>query len=874
MKNLFTTTILVLLFAVSFAQIPAGYYDGTDGLTGDNLRMELRTIVDDHTALSYSGLWSAYYTTDVYPAPNDDIVWDMYSSYGDGTWAYSYTIGDGQCGNVGTEGTCYNREHSVPQSWFNEQSPMVTDLFIVVPTDGSVNGMRSSFPYGEVASPTNTSQNGSKKGSCTYPGYTGTVFEPIDAYKGDFARTYFYVVTRYDVSGWGGASWNGDGFSDWTQEMLLEWNALDPVSQKEIDRNNAVYAKQGNRNPYIDHEEWAECVFNNNCGSSVVAPQNFVANGISVSQIELNWDLNNAGNDVVLAYNTTNTFGSPAGTYSAGNTISGGGTVLYTGTNTQFTHDATQTYYYKIWSYDGTDYSIGVTDMASPFMAAPSNHATNFTTLNPTASSIEVSWTDAVGDIIPLGYLVKANYAGSDILNPISGQVENEGLFTKNVAYGEQIVTFDGLTQNTEYDFEIFPYSNSGVNIDYKTDGVIPQTSGSTTDMPAYCGNETFEGIGTAMYETTTWTGQDGTLWTATDARTDQNIGNGKAICIRNGYVESGTQINGISSITISTFLPFADDAGDITVKINGDIVGTVPYSTTETQTTTIENINITDDIIIKLESPDANRVIIDDVIWTCYAGSAGNDNDSDIEEPTTQIAATTILDYETNFVNVFSFNIKDKGTADGQPTLINSIKIYPKSPENTADWTSSINSIKINDGTTDLDLASVTITDTYMNIPFTNAYEIADNSTTEFTLSFKISDQFTDDSNLAFMIDADNHGFVADIAGSGLLSVANLGNDIISNIFTLFYFVNISEINENNIIIYPNPSSTGIFYIKINRAEKTQISIFDINGRNIISKNIDNNNNKIDISKEGKGLFLMKIQTDNSIIWKKIITN
>ncbi|OFY71803.1 MAG: hypothetical protein A2265_01200, partial [Bacteroidetes bacterium RIFOXYA12_FULL_33_9] len=164
------------------------------------------------------------------------------------------------CGNYNSENDCYNREHSWPQSWFDESSPMVSDLFHVYPTDGYVNGKRANYPYGEVNSPNWTSMNGSKLGTCSYPGYTGIVFEPIDAYKGDFARTYFYMSTRYygEDAGWTGSPMvNGAELEPWAMKMMLEWSDADPVSQKEIDRNNAVYGIQNNRNPFIDHPEYA-----------------------------------------------------------------------------------------------------------------------------------------------------------------------------------------------------------------------------------------------------------------------------------------------------------------------------------------------------------------------------------------------------------------------------------------------------------------------------------------------------------------------------------------------------------------------------------------------------------------------------------------
>ena len=252
---------LSILSLSAMAQIPPGYYDSAEGLTGIELREALRDIIDNHSIQSYSSLWIHFQTTDV---NSEGLVWDMYSDVPGGTPDYSYTFSVDQCGNYSQEGDCYNREHSFPKSWFGgEIPPMYTDLFHLVPTDGYVNGQRGNYPYGEVDSPNWTSTNGSKRGPCSYPGYSATVFEPIDEYKGDFARGYFYMLTRYmdNISGWNSDMLSGDDFSDWAKNMLLEWAANDTVSQKEIDRNNAIYGIQNNRNPFIDHPEYVQAIW-------------------------------------------------------------------------------------------------------------------------------------------------------------------------------------------------------------------------------------------------------------------------------------------------------------------------------------------------------------------------------------------------------------------------------------------------------------------------------------------------------------------------------------------------------------------------------------------------------------------------------------
>lgn len=269
-RSFFPVIVAVLHAAgIAFAQ-PANYYSTAEGKTGYALKTALHNIIKNHNVQSYGALWTHFQSTDKKP---NGKVWDMYSDVPGGTPAYEYSFGGSdQCGSYAKEGDCYNREHSFPKSWFNLASPMYSDLFHLYPTDGFVNQNRGNYPFGEVANPEWVSTNGSKRGPCSYPGYSGMVFEPIDEYKGDFARTYFYMATRYQdvIASWENYSSEGDAvldgssdkvFEDWALNLLYSWHVQDPVSQKEIDRNNAVYAIQGNRNPYIDHPEWVGAVW-------------------------------------------------------------------------------------------------------------------------------------------------------------------------------------------------------------------------------------------------------------------------------------------------------------------------------------------------------------------------------------------------------------------------------------------------------------------------------------------------------------------------------------------------------------------------------------------------------------------------------------
>ncbi|MBC7552818.1 MAG: endonuclease, partial [Taibaiella sp.] len=255
-------TILSLLAILPFfaiAQIPTGYYSSAAGLSGKPLRVALKNIIRPHTILTYTpGLWNAYYTTDVKP---NGKLWDMYSDIPGGTPAYEYTIVSDQCGSTSpsAEGGCYNREHTWPQSKFSYDTAIKCDLQFVIPTDNYVNAQRDDFPYGEVGgTPAHIFTNNSKLGTNGYAGSpSSTCFEPVDSFKGDIARLLFYVATCYygadstKFTNWEMAT--GISFKPWAIAMLLEWHHNDPVSAKEINRNNKAYLRQNNRNPFIDY---------------------------------------------------------------------------------------------------------------------------------------------------------------------------------------------------------------------------------------------------------------------------------------------------------------------------------------------------------------------------------------------------------------------------------------------------------------------------------------------------------------------------------------------------------------------------------------------------------------------------------------------
>ena len=250
--------ICSLFFSPAGAQAPNGsgtYYSAANGKCGAELKTALYAIISKGAVKrTYNQLWNDFKTTD---KRADGKVWDMYSN------ATNFTFGtDQDKGNHPEEGYSYNREHSFPNSWWGgtKDEAQYTDLFHLYPTDAFVNEKRSNYPFGETnGNKYKSSGSFSKLGTCTTSGYTGVVFEPADEYKGDFARTYFYIVTRYepDLASWGSShTLDGKkypGLKQWQLNMLMRWSEQDPVSDKEVKRNKAVYGIQKNRNPFIDY---------------------------------------------------------------------------------------------------------------------------------------------------------------------------------------------------------------------------------------------------------------------------------------------------------------------------------------------------------------------------------------------------------------------------------------------------------------------------------------------------------------------------------------------------------------------------------------------------------------------------------------------
>ncbi len=248
--------VALLCAVMANADIPAGYYTSINGKAEAELKTALFNLINPHSQVSsYSALPEYFQKTDVYP--NSKRWWDMYSDIP--LYAPSFSG--------------LNREHSFPKSWWGGTTtiPVYVDLFHLYPSERDANMAKSNYPLGIVI------DNGSKfnntvsmVGRGQNSGGAAYVFEPADEYKGDFARTYFYVVTAYQNLTWKytymAQNGNYPTLQPWAIELLLNWHRQDPVSEKEVLRNEAVYKIQNNRNPYIDHPELAEYIWGNKKG--------------------------------------------------------------------------------------------------------------------------------------------------------------------------------------------------------------------------------------------------------------------------------------------------------------------------------------------------------------------------------------------------------------------------------------------------------------------------------------------------------------------------------------------------------------------------------------------------------------------------------
>ena len=276
---------IALFFALSMLAeaIPAGFYNSINGKKDAELKTALSLLVRGgeryeygvttyHTSndkdgkwkkgdLKAYGTWQALPLTDMHP---DGIVWDMYSNC---VRYYPNKQGESGCS--------LNIEHCLPKSWWGgDENDAYKDLFNLNPSDQRANGQKSNYAPGHVVKGDKFDNGSFRMDSKSKSQYGYICWEPEEQYRGDFARTYFFMATAYENMDWSAYPdyINTNSylmFSDAIIQVLLDWHRADAVSDKEICRADQISTIQHNRNPFIDYPELVEYIWGNKKGQNV-----------------------------------------------------------------------------------------------------------------------------------------------------------------------------------------------------------------------------------------------------------------------------------------------------------------------------------------------------------------------------------------------------------------------------------------------------------------------------------------------------------------------------------------------------------------------------------------------------------------------------
>ncbi|WP_339660821.1 endonuclease [uncultured Polaribacter sp.] len=586
--------LLTSLLFVLIANAQESYYNDVD-LTAEGLKLKqnlaTKTISAHTNILSYG--WGALQATDLNPANSSEVL--LIYGYS-ATGSTSRTRNANQ--NGGGQGD-WNREHVYPKSLgtpnLGEAGPGA-DAHHLRPSDVDFNSLRGNTKFADGSGDAGD-QNGG-----WYPG---------DEWKGDVARIMMYMYIHYgdQCKPTGVGIGNNANAGDDMIDLFLEWNVEDPVSDFERQRNNYhentnnTYA-QGNRNPFIDNAYLATRIWGGNDAldswglyitsdsEAPTTPTNVSLSNITTTTIDVSW--NASSDNVAVTKYEIYVDGSLHGNSTNTNyTI----TNLNSGTNYSITvlaKDIASNKSAQSTAVNGTT----LTDNAAPSVP------TNITITNETGTSFIVNWNASTDD---------SSVASYDIF--LNGNLEGTSTTTTYTAIG--------LNSNTTYSVSVLARDIAN-NVSDKSSAI----NATTTAPTSTCGAETFENMpaNSGSYSNLTWTGDDGIEWNAVKSRTDQTL-NGRAIAIALlrdnvvGSMTSSTFANGMGSLTASTMRVFTGGSGNLNVLVNGNIVGTLPYDT-EQKTTTISNINVSGNVSIEIRraGSEADRVIIDDLTWTCYS--------------------------------------------------------------------------------------------------------------------------------------------------------------------------------------------------------------------------------------------------------------
>jgi len=445
-----------------------GYYNSVAGLTGTALKGGLHTIIHStHTTqFGYADLETQLKVTDEDPYNTNNIL-ELYTGWSVPKSAYGGGVTD------------WNKEHVWSKSHgFSDAAPAGSDLHHLRPSDATVNSAKNNRDFDEGTTPyTDASPYGSY--SAVTGCYTSTdIWEPREVEKGDVARMIFYMAVRYD-----GVDTSYDlelldsvpttGPYYGKLSTLLVWNAQDPPDAWEALRNNRIQGLQGNRNPFIDHPEYVTSIWGG--APSVPTVTTAIITSIATTTASCGGNVTNDGGVTVSARGVCwNTTGTPIVTDS--HTTDSSGTGVFTSSLTALT--AGTLYYVRAYATNSVGTAYGDPVQFTTLKNEPANHVTSFAAGTTTSTTIPLTWTDAANTDT---YLIKGSSVDfASITAPVDGTAEADGALVRNIAQTVQTYTFTGLTASTTYYFKIYPYNNTTTNVNYKTDGTVPQISATT----------------------------------------------------------------------------------------------------------------------------------------------------------------------------------------------------------------------------------------------------------------------------------------------------------------------------------------------------------------------------------------------------------
>lgn len=453
-----------------------GYYTSVAGLSGASLKAGLHTLIKNTHTTEFS-----------YTAVTDEIKYTDEDSTNTSNVIEIYTGWSIPKANYGAGTADWNKEHVWSKSHgdFGDVAPAGTDLHHLRPSDSTVNSQKSNRDFDEATT--------AYTDASPYNGYSGVtgcyydtnIWEPREVEKGDVARMILYMATRYEGTDtsydlepvdYTFSSPSGEPYYG-KLSTLLTWHNADPPDALEARRNNRIQERQGNRNPFIDHPEYVTSIWGGTVAPSVTTD---AITSIGLTTATGGGEVTDGGSSTVTARGVCwNTSGSP--TLSDSYTTDGTGTGVFVSSLTPLSSG--QLYYVRAYASNSVGTTYGNEVSFTTLKAEPTDHVASFTAGTPTTTTIPLTWTDAAR-VTPDGYLIKGSSVGfGDIAAPVDGTEEANAALVQNVTQGTQTYTFMGLDSSTTYYFKIYPYTNSGTAIDYKTDGTVPADS-ALTDTP------------------------------------------------------------------------------------------------------------------------------------------------------------------------------------------------------------------------------------------------------------------------------------------------------------------------------------------------------------------------------------------------------